>query len=120
MTKYLLLSFSIIIAAIILSPERAAPKEGMVRTAAPAPDGHMSLNVESNSADVTYHTKTTLKKGTRLQIVLSNGGLKIVSGKNIVSNFFHLGRVLTVNWQDEHDGNQFFYANNPISWEVIP
>ena len=89
-----------------------------LHVAAPGGDA-FRVRLESTSGDTTYRTTWTLGTGTCLEVVPRAGAPVVVQGAPIVSDYYHVGRVLGVAVGPQ--GNQQFYSFvEPVSFRTIP
>lgn len=122
--KSLIIGISIIIGTLILSDgmERALKHDPL------APNSQFlhhernplyPINVKTNSDDVTYNSYLKVADGQKLSITLKSGAKREITGNNIKANFYHVGKLLVVDYQDKN-GQQYIYMYEPIAWESIP
>lgn len=90
-----------------------------LRLAVPRAGDAFRVQLESSSGDTTYRTTWTLATGTCLRVVPRAGDTVVIQGAPIVSDYYHVGRVLGVAVGPQ--GNQQLYSFvEPISFQTIP
>lgn len=73
------------------------------------------VNITSNSADFSYHSKLTIAEGEKLS-VSKNGKVEIIEGSNIEARYYHHGKLMIIEYIDSDSVKIFRYINNPDSW----
>ncbi len=78
--------------------------------------GRVSLGVNTNSNDVTYNSDLKIGEGENFYIKTApNNKLTIITGKNIIARFYHIGNLLTLEYETEQ-GKFLKFFNNPTEW----
>ena len=120
---FIILSVSIVIGCLILTENKVTYKdtstpvsnfnESKVRLTGDI--SQLPLKINTNSNDVTYYSEIKVKEGEKLIIQLGNGSLDKIEGSNIVAQYHHISRLLTV--ESSLNGEKFIrYYNAPMKW----
>jgi hypothetical protein len=119
----IILSISIIIGCLILTGnkvtykhEQASPfDESRIKLTGEIGGIGIPLSINTNSNDVTYYSVLEIGEGENLIIQLSNGTQEKIEGQNIVVNYYHVSKLLTVEFLS--NGKRILkYYNAPIKW----
>lgn len=119
----IVLAISIILGCVILTENKVTYKH---EHASPYDESKIKLNgemagiaipleINTNSNDVTYNSELKIGEGQNLIVQLSNGTQEKIEGQDIVATYFHVSKLLKVEFL--FNGRRFLkYYNAPIKW----
>jgi hypothetical protein len=121
----ILLSVSVIIGCLLLreinvrhqyqdAPSYAV-NESKIRLTGDIAGLAIPVSINTNGNDVTYNSELKVGNGEKLVIQSSNGTQEIIEGQNIIAAYYHVAKLLTVEFV--RDGKKSLkYFNAPIKW----
>lgn len=111
---HILLSFSIVIAALLFKPSvsQQVTDSGYEKRI------HLEGSLHGNSAETNFKSELTVGEGQKLLVVQKDGTKELIDGKDIVAWFWHRGNMLQVEYLAD-SGKVVSYYTSPIKWMNI-
>lgn len=119
----IVLSISIILGCFILTEKKVTYQGGLpfesneskIKLTGDIGGSKIPLEINTNSNDVTYNTELKIGDGEKLIILLSNGTQEKIEGQSIVAKYFHVSKLLMVEFLLK-EKKSIRYYNTPIKW----
>ncbi|TNE79583.1 MAG: hypothetical protein EP332_10450 [Bacteroidetes bacterium] len=105
------LSISIIVAAALFRPSVTQ----QVSDSSYEKKIRLEGSLSSNTTEANFNTKFTVGDGQKLLVIQKDGTKELITGKDIMAQYYHVGQLLQVEYQSD-SGKMVSYYAAPIKW----